>query len=287
MKVTMYCYVCLLERAIKLAQILNIDKERGFFNGYYDEEEKRVEGVFRKKVKISLTPQVFSILSGVATPSQIKKILKSTEKYLWDKRLKSLHLNNNYKELNLKLGRMFGFSYGDKENGAIFSHMNVMFAYALYERDFAKEGYKILDSLYKLSTSTSISKIYPCLPEYFNLEGKGLYSYLTGSASWYVFTLLTQVMGIKGNLGDLIIQPKFTGKFSSSSIVECRCNFRDKRLHIYFYNPYKKEYPFYKIKKVMYNGKDFSLYIVNNKVHIPYKIIKKLDSVHKIEINLS
>lgn len=266
---------------------INIDKERGFFNGYYDEEEKRVEGVFRKKVKISLTSQVFSILSGVATSFQIKKILKSTEKYLWDKRLKSLHLNNNYKELNLKLGRMFGFSYGDKENGAIFSHMNVMFAYALYERDFAKEGYKILDFLYKLSTSTSISKIYPCLPEYFNLEGKGLYSYLTGSASWYVFTLLTQVMGIKGNLGDLIIQPKFTGKFSSSSIVECRCNFRDKRLHIYFYNPYKKEYPFYKIKKVMYNGKDFSLYIVNNKVHIPYKIIKKLDSVHKIEINLS
>ena len=31
---------------------------------------------------------------------------------------------------------MFGFAYGEKENGAVFSHMTVMFAYALYQRGF-------------------------------------------------------------------------------------------------------------------------------------------------------
>ena len=36
------------------------------------------------------------------------------------------------------MGRMFGFAYGEKENGAVFSHMAVMYANALYQRGFAK-----------------------------------------------------------------------------------------------------------------------------------------------------
>mgnify|MGYP000411723003 CR=1 FL=1 len=42
---------------------------------------------------------------------------------------------------------MFGFAYGEKENGAVFSHMTVMYANALYQRGFAKEGAKALDTL--------------------------------------------------------------------------------------------------------------------------------------------
>ena len=39
---------------------------------------------------------------------------------------------------------MFGFAYGEKENGAVFSHMAVMYANALYRRGFAREGNKAL-----------------------------------------------------------------------------------------------------------------------------------------------
>ena len=39
---------------------------------------------------------------------------------------------------------MFGFAYGEKENGAVFSHMAVMYANALYKQGFIKEGYKVL-----------------------------------------------------------------------------------------------------------------------------------------------
>ena len=42
---------------------------------------------------------------------------------------------------------MFGFAYGEKENGAVFSHMTVMFANALYRRGFAREGWKALKTL--------------------------------------------------------------------------------------------------------------------------------------------
>ena len=34
-------------------------------------------------------------------------------------------LNTDFKEEKFDLGRMFGFAYGEKENGAVFSHMTV------------------------------------------------------------------------------------------------------------------------------------------------------------------
>ena len=51
---------------------------------------------------------------------------------------------------------MFGFAYGEKENGAVFSHMAVMFANALYKRGFVKEGHRALDALCLLYTSRCV-----------------------------------------------------------------------------------------------------------------------------------
>ena len=56
-------------------------------------------------------------------------------------------LNTDFKEEKFDLGRMFGFAYGEKENGAVFSHMTVMYANALYQRGFVKEGYRALYTL--------------------------------------------------------------------------------------------------------------------------------------------
>lgn len=35
-----------------------------------------------------------------------------------------------------------------------------------------------------------------------------MYTYLTGSASWLLLTMVTEVFGVKGKLGDLLLQPK-------------------------------------------------------------------------------
>ena len=51
------------------------------------------------------------------------------------------------------------------------------------------------------------SKMYPGVPEYFDNDGRGLYSYLTGAASWYMLTMITAVYGVRGELGNMIIAP--------------------------------------------------------------------------------
>jgi cellobiose phosphorylase len=230
---------------------------QGFFNGYYDNRKNKVEGIKGNTVRMILASQVFPIMSGVAQSWQIDAVIKSSHRYLWDKKIKGYHLNTDFQEGQLSLGRAFSFVYGDKENGAFFNHMIVMFAYCLYKRGYAKEGFKVLSSIYDMAVNSAQSKIYPCLPEYFNLQGRGMYSYLTGSASWFVLTMLTQVFGICGLDGNLLIEPKLRLEhFKDTRVITITRNFAERVLEINFSNPKRLDWPRYKIIKVSLNTQD-------------------------------
>lgn len=178
----------------------------GFFNGYYDNKGKPVNGYRNGKCDMSLTAQVFAVMSGVASDEQIKSIWRSVKKNLFDKKIQGFRLNTKRENIYPELGRAYGFAYGEKENGAVFNHMVIMFAYALLKRGFVKEGTKVLESVYNMSIDDK-AVINPFIPEYFNNEGAGLYHYLTGSASWYVYTIFERVLGIQFLSGDIIINP--------------------------------------------------------------------------------
>jgi cellobiose phosphorylase len=192
----------------------------------------------------------------VALHKQVEEIFKTAKKHLKDKEHGGFHLNTNFHEMRPDLGRAFSFAYGEKENGAFFSHMAVMFGNALYQRGFVKEGREVLDSIYKMCVRTEKSKIYPGIPEYFNLEGRGFYHYLTGSASWFVMTLLTQVFGVRGRYGDLTLEPKFTADdFDKTGELSVETHFAGKRLRVVYKNPKKISYEHSCITRVTLNGK--------------------------------
>jgi cellobiose phosphorylase len=227
----------------------------GFFNGYYDNRKHRVDGKKGNFVQMTLASQVFPIMGQVANAGQIKKILSNVHHYLYDKSVGGIRLNTDFKKEQHDLGRAFSFVYGDKENGAVFSHMVVMFAYALYQQGFTRQGWEILSSLYKLAANTVKSKVYPCLPEYFDLSGRGMYTYLTGSASWFMLTLLTQSFGVKGQNGDLLIEPKFSSEqFKSVNKLSITRVFAARRLKILFLNPKRLGSGKYRIKRFMLNA---------------------------------
>jgi len=166
-----------------------------------------------------------------------------------------VRLNTDFKELQPALGRAFSFAYGDKENGAVFSHMEVMFANALYRRGMAAEGREAFSALYRMSVDTDRSRLYPGLPEYFNGEGRGLYHYLTGSASWYVLTLLTVVFGVRGQWGDLLLDPRLMPEdFSKAGEASVETSFAGRRLKIVFHNPERLSHGRYRVGEVLLNG---------------------------------
>lgn len=262
----------------------------GWYNGYYDNHGRRVEGEFENGIRMMLTGQVFSIMSGVAQDEQIPRIVESADKYLYQEEIGGYRLNTDFKEVKTDLGRMFGFSYGDKENGAVFSHMAVMYANALYQRGYAKEGFKALNALEKQAMNFEVSRIYPGIPEYFNGKGRGLYHYLTGAASWYMLTVITQMYGIRGEVGDMVIAPKLLAQqFDESGEATLSLWYQQKKWQVTYKNVAKKEYGEYRIKQVRLDGKEIEVYQEGLQMIIPKTYLDtecKEQELHTLKIVL-
>lgn len=276
----------IMEHIRKTEWILGEDGE-GWFNSYYDNNKNAVEGIFDKNVRMMLTGQVFAIMSGTATDDQVSRICKSADHYLYNAAIGGYRLNTDFKELKFDMGRMFGFAYGEKENGAVFSHMAVMYANALYKRGFVKEGYKALQTLAETALDFDTSKIYPGIPEYFNSEGRGMYHYLTGAASWYMMTMITEVFGVHGEAGDLAVRPKLLKKqFDKNGTASITCRFAEKEFEIIFKNADGLEFGKYRIGRADCDGKALEI-TDKSQIHIKREVLESLDEKrHKIEIEL-
>lgn len=263
------------------------DREgNGWFNSYYDNSGNQVEGEFDTGVRMMLTGQVFALMSRTAEPKQMEAIIKSADKYLYEKEVGGYRINTNFHEEKYDMGRMFGFAYGEKENGAVFSHMTVMYANALYQNDFVKEGYKALQTLADTSLCFETSRMYPGIPEYFNNEGRGMYAYLTGAASWYMLTMITEVFGVRGELGNLVFRPKLMAKqFDEKGTAGISMTFAGKKFEITYINRSVKEYGNYAVVKAEADGK--SILDENGRAVLKLEEIEKMNNEdHKIVIEL-
>lgn len=220
---------------IREQEWIDLGKDEKWFNSYYDNHKRPVEGITEDGVRMMLTGQVFAIMSGTANDDQVHSIVKAADKYLYCRELGGYRLNTDFHELKFDMGRMFGFAYGEKENGSVFSHMAVMYANALYRRGFIPEGYKALKSLADAALNFENSKIFPGIPEYFNSQGRGMYHYLTGAASWYIMTVITQVFGVRGEMGNMVINPKLMNEqFDDNMTASIELPFAGKMFLITF-----------------------------------------------------
>ena len=235
-----------------------IDGEgEGWFNSYYDNDGCAVEGYNENGVRMMLTGQVFTVMSGTAEENQVRNICNSADKYLYREEIGGYRLNTNFHEEKYNMGRMFGFAYGEKENGAVFSHMAVMYANALYQRGFAKEGYKALNALSATALDFDTSHIYPGIPEYFDANGRGLYHYLTGAASWYLLTYVTEVYGVKGRLGELVVSPKLMPEqFDENGNAGIRFKFAGHDFDVSIVNENKLAYGEYRVIRAACDGEE-------------------------------
>lgn len=101
----------------------------------------------------------------------------------------------------------------------------------------------------------SVSRIYPGIPEYFNAEGRGMYHYLTGAASWLMLTVLSEIFSVKGAYGDLMIAPKLVAEqFDAAGYARVDCGFAGKNIEVRYCNSKRKEYGAYEIREALING---------------------------------
>lgn len=262
------------------------DGENGWFNGYYDNHKQKVEGNINHNVRMMLTSQVFAIMSHTAQKEQIEAICKSADQYLFDRKAGGYRLNTNFHEEKFDLGRMFGFAYGEKENGAVFSHMAVMYANALYQRGYAEEGYQVLQALLDASMNFENSTMYPGIPEYFDNDGRGLYAYLTGAASWYMLTMITEVFGVKGKCGNLTIHPALMPEqYDTDGKAALYFEFAGRKFEILIFNKQKKTAKEAQIKAASCDGVPMN-YDFSGSAILPKQTIETLSIAERHQICL-
>ena len=256
-------------------------KDGAFYNGYYDNHERQLEGDFANGTRMTLTSQVFPIMSGTATDEQIAEIVKAADKLLYDPSVGGYKLNTDFGEVKDDMGRAFGFAYGHKENGAVFSHMAIMYGNALYQRGYVREGYRVLSALYHQSADFETSRIYPGLPEYFSNTGRGMYHYLTGSASWLMMTMVTEVFGVKGDFGDLKLEPKFVKEqLDKDRKAGIRLLFHGIPVHVTYRAAEEKDV-YTKAEEITLNGQKLEGSL------IPAQLLLQTEGVQEISVALS
>ena len=202
---------------------------------------------------MNLTGQTMALLSGTATNQQAGFIASKTRDLLYKEHLGGYQLNSNYQKILTNMGRAYGFAYGHKENGAVFSHMAVMYAYGLYQYDLVSYGREAFMSLLKKAQSTD-SKVFLGIPEYFNDRGIGMYTYLTGSASWMLKLIRTEVFGIQMEYGKLRLAPKLKKEDFINHKASITTYLFNALRKVTYHNPKSLDFGFYRIQKIMING---------------------------------
>ena len=196
-----------------------------------------------------------ALLSQTASAEQAINLSKRVKTLLFDQSIGGYHLNSKYHHAHM--GRAYGFAYNHKENGAIFSHMNVMYAYGLYLYDLVNYGHEAAFTLLHQAQKKA-SGVLLGIPEYFDEKGIGMYPYLTGSASWFLKLLRDQVFGLSFHLGILTFKPKLTKEDFINGIASIHTIIFNHLVHVTYINQKELSFGQYRISKIIVDGKKSS-----------------------------
>jgi cellobiose phosphorylase len=132
--------------------------------------------------------------------------------------------------------------------------------------------------------------MYPGIPEYINEQGRGMYTYITGSASWLLLTMVTEVFGVKGKLGDLLLEPKLVAEqFDPKGRASIMTIFAERELEVVYTSTGSSVYGDYRIQSVALDGSEVTLQRISDGVVIPRAQLNALlaGKVHLLEVELA
>ena len=114
-----------------------------------------------------------------------------------------------------------------------------------------------------------------------------MYHYLTGAASWFMMTMITQVFGVHGEAGDLVLYPKLLAEqFDEENRASITIPFADKNFHIIYLNKDKKDFGAYVIGSAFCDEAALNI-ADDSSVILTRKMLSALsDEMHTITVKL-
>ncbi len=243
------------KQQIRSKEWIETDDEGGYFNGHYDDLGRAMHGKFTEGYRMDLTSQVMPLMFDVADDDQVKKLYSAAKRFLGDLEKPGLKLCTPYPDIDMNIGRITGFVYGFKEHGSKWMQQNIMFMHGLFHRNQVDAGYEMFHDIFKLSNDSGVSKTFPGIPSFYEPDDRGSYMYLTGSSTWIFLSLVTQIFGVRGQAGKLLIHPKLSEWFfDQQQEAKIRLNFMKQRIQVCYNNPNNIPVGHYDIKSLTING---------------------------------
>ncbi|OGY32642.1 MAG: hypothetical protein A3A61_04085 [Candidatus Woykebacteria bacterium RIFCSPLOWO2_01_FULL_43_14] len=236
----------LLDKYSHIYQRIRSTTNHYFWDGAWyiratDNDGKFIGSHKNREGKIYLDGQTWAVMSGVADEKRGLTAMDSVWKHL-DTAYGPCIFLPAYSHLSKELGVISQFAPGTKENGTIFYHLvawSVIAECILGRGDKAYEIWKKTcpinrgedPDLYQVEPYVYSEFVFgPQNPHF----GKGSYSWMTGSAAWFLRACTDWILGVRPTYEGLFIDPCIPKHWKSFSIKRV---FRGKTYHIEVLNP--------------------------------------------------
>ncbi|MCC5845637.1 MAG: hypothetical protein JJU05_15415 [Verrucomicrobia bacterium] len=204
----------------------------------FDDRGEPVGSLRNDEGKLYLNPQSWALITGIADETQREQMLAACREHLLTPAGYRL-LHPPYLKRNDHIGRISYLEPGICENGTVYSHVNAFLFLAQLKEGMGDEAYETFRRLspgYAGSDNSPKHNIPPYVyangyyaPEHRNNPLQAEFTWVTGSAAWWLEAAMEHMIGVQRGYDALIIQPALPTGWDD---VTLKRSFRGKVFHI-------------------------------------------------------
>ena len=166
--------------------------------------------------RIYLNPQSWAMLSGAATSQQVDCLLDEISQQLATP-FGPMMLAPSSTNMRADIGRLTQKYPGTAENGSVYNHASIFYAYSLFQHGYADKAMAIIQQMLTSEKDVLVRQQLPgFIPNYYRgayhqnpeMAGRSSQLFNTGTVAWLYRAIIEELCGLKGNAGGLIISPK-------------------------------------------------------------------------------
>lgn len=213
--------------ATEINEAVNINLWDGKWYGRGITDDNVVFGIKEDiEGRIYLNPQSWSILSGAADKDKVTSMLSEIEQQL-STPYGDMMLAPSYTQMRDDVGRLTQKHPGVSENGAVYNHAAIFYAYSLYTINKSDEAFNILKKMIpSIDDVKKRGQLPNFIPNYYRgaykqfpeQAGRSSQLFNTGTVAWFQRCIVEGLCGLKGVKGDLVIEPQLPSHWNNMEI---------------------------------------------------------------------
>ena len=189
--------------------------------------------------RIFLNPQSWAMLAGIATETQVERMIGAVENLLEGPHGVAV-LAPAYTKMRADIGRLTQKHPGVTENGSVYNHAAAFYVYALYQAGRPDRAYRLLRQMIPGPAEADYlerGQMPVFIPNHYRGDwrrsprtaGRSSQLFNTGTISWFYRILVDGLFGVRGCRQGLYIDPRLPADWPGASLTR---DFRGARFNI-------------------------------------------------------